>query len=251
MKIFILLLVFSSNAHAKKIVSTSPALTEIITLLGFEKNIIARTPYCLDANEAALIGTALEFDFERAISLKPDSIFLQENTPTKTSANLKKLNLNYKSFKLVNLEDIFMTTKEIAKFFDKDADEVLRKYQRSGQSRYDGALVMLGGVPGKSIMVAGHDTFYSQILKQHGVKNLNLKDGWPNLKAEKVRSLLGKKTVIIEITTQENNLWSRKDWKLFCPNCHVLTLVSKRAAYPGLRVIEVLSQVLLSRPSHD
>ena len=237
--------------YAQTVVSTSPALSEIITLLGFEKNIIARTPYCLDALNAQKIGTALELDIEKVFSIKSDLVLLQENTQTKTSTYLKKLKIKYKSFKMVNLEDIYKTTNEIATIFGVDGEEFLKKYKVTGQGKFKQGLIMLGGVPGKSVMIAGTDTFYSQIIEQLGMKNLSPSKNWPNLQAEKIRSLIDKDTVILEVVSKKEALWSQSDWQSFCPKCHVVPLVSKRAAYPGLKVIEIMSNVLSKGSGHD
>ena len=237
--------------YAQNIVSTSPALSEIITLLGFEKNIIARTPYCLDALNAQKIGTALELDIEKVLSLKPDLVLLQENTETKTSAYLKKIKIKYKIFKMISLEDIYETTNAIATIFAVDGEEILKRYKVSGQSKFKQGLVMLGGVPGKSVMVAGSKTYYSQIIEKLGMKNLSPSEHWPNLQAEKVRSLVDKDTVIIEIVAKKESLWNQADWQSFCPQCHVVPLVSERAAYPGLKVIEVMSKALTKEMNHD
>ncbi len=251
MKTLLLLSLLSFNLYAQTVVSTSPALSEIISTLGFEKNIIARTPYCLDAQEAPKVGTALELDIEKVLSLKPDLVLLQENTESKTSINLKKLNIKYKNLKLVSLDDIYQATSELAALFGVDGLDVLNKYKTSGKSKYKKGLVMLGGIPGKSVMIAGTETFYSQIIEQLGMKNLSPSKNWPNLQAEKIRSLIDKDTVILEVVTKKEALWSQSDWQSFCPKCHVVPLVSKRAAYPGLKVIEIISNVLSRGSGHD
>lgn len=251
MKILLFFFLFSFDLYAQKLVSTSPALTEIVTLLGFEKNIIARTPYCLDALNAQKIGTALELDVEKVVLLNPDLVLLQENTETKTSNNLKKLKIKYKSFKIVNLEDIYKTTTELASIFGIDGKEIVKNYNISGQSRFKKGLVMLGGVPGKSVMVAGTKTYYSQIIEKLGMLNVSPSEQWPNLSAEKIRSLVDDNTVVIEIVPQKVRLWSQSDWQSFCPKCKIIPIVSKRAAYPGLKVIEVMSKALTKGASHD
>ncbi len=252
MKILIGILYFLSlNIGAQTIVSTSPALSEIVTELGFEASIVGRTPYCLDAVKANVIGTSLKLDYEKIINLKADIIFLQENSPTKTSTELKKLNLEFKSYKLVSLEDIEASVKKIASYLKVDDKKILSQLQLSGQSIFDNGLIMLGGVPGQSIMVAGSDTYYSKIASKLKMVNLIKVNGWPKLTAEKVRSLINDRSVVIEIATQQKNLWTKEQWSIFCPQCKVKSFVSPRSAYPGVSIVSELTQLLTTGAADD
>ncbi len=252
MKILIIIItLLSFKLYAQGIVSTSPALTEILTELGLEAKIVGRTKYCLDAKKAMVIGTALKLDYEKLISLNPDIVLLQENSPSQSSKDLKELGLTFKSFKLVNVSDISSTINSLAEHFEINPKDVLNKLHLSGSSKFKNGFIMLGGIPGKSMMVAGTDSYYSEIASKLGMKNLASSKGWPKITPELARGVVDNNSVIIEVSTSKNNQWSKSDWDSFCPKCNVLSFVSARSAFPGVTVISKLSKVLVSGGKDD
>tara|TARA_R110000868_G_scaffold117600_15_gene312589 strand:+ start:89613 stop:90371 length:759 start_codon:yes stop_codon:yes gene_type:complete len=239
MKLFLILFLFSTQAFAMRVVSTSPAISEMVSRLGGEKLLIGVTPYCLDGATASKIGTALQLDFEKVISLKPDIVILQENSPGKASRVLKKLGLKILIVKIITLDDLFLAWEKIAATLKLDSDKILKlKKKITPNKNIKRVLFKLGGAPEQSAMVAGKDTFYADLAKSLGSTYAISAGGWPSLSAEELISLLATDTIIIEITTHQDRLWSQTQWNKFCPTCRVLTWVDARAAYPGPAMVE-------------
>lgn len=101
MKKYILLLSFIFfcfyNFAYNRIISISPAITEAIYLLNAQDKLIANTIYCIRPKEAKLkekIGTLVDIDIEKIITLKPDIILT--TTMTKKDKIDKLLSLGYK-----------------------------------------------------------------------------------------------------------------------------------------------------------
>lgn len=89
------------EAKPKRIVSLGPPVTEQIFLLGCGDNLVGVTVYCQrppQAKEKTKIGTVLQPDVEKIVSLEPDLIIATPLTNAKSVAAIEKLGLNVKSF---------------------------------------------------------------------------------------------------------------------------------------------------------
>ncbi|MCX5813354.1 MAG: helical backbone metal receptor [Proteobacteria bacterium] len=104
--IFILTNSYAGEPTAKptpyqRIISLSPAITEALYLLGVEDRIIGVTTYCQkppDAAKKEKIGTILEINTEKVISLKPDLVIGTGLTNSKDTKKLKNLGINVVTF---------------------------------------------------------------------------------------------------------------------------------------------------------
>ena len=93
--IFIILFnLYSNENNLKKIISLSPLITESIYLLGAGDILIANTVYCTrpeDAKTKEKIGTLLEINIEKIVSLNPDLVLASSLTRPKQLEKLKIL----------------------------------------------------------------------------------------------------------------------------------------------------------------
>ncbi|VEN74605.1 Iron complex transport system substrate-binding protein [Candidatus Desulfarcum epimagneticum] len=67
----------SADMEARKIVSLGPVITKMIYMLGAQDRLIANTVYCVapeEAREKKKIGTVMQADIEKIISLAPDLV---------------------------------------------------------------------------------------------------------------------------------------------------------------------------------
>lgn len=81
-------------AHPKRIVSASPAITEIIFELGAEKRLVGRTDFCTYPPQAAKIesiGGISNLNIEKILSLKPDLVLSGSMIPQQSVATMNKL----------------------------------------------------------------------------------------------------------------------------------------------------------------
>ena len=87
----------------KRIVSLSPAITEALYVLGLEDSIVGVTIYCQKPPRAQTkekIGTLMEPDMERIVSLKPDLVLAMSLTSPKEIQKLKNLGLKVVTFQI-------------------------------------------------------------------------------------------------------------------------------------------------------
>jgi iron complex transport system substrate-binding protein len=90
------------SASPGRIVSLSPAITEALYLLGMKNAIVGVTIYCRkppEAREKPKVGSVIEADVEKIVSLKPDLILAMSLTSERNITQLRNLGL-----KVVTLE---------------------------------------------------------------------------------------------------------------------------------------------------
>lgn len=81
------------TSSPKKVISLSPALTEVIYEFGFEDKLIGRSDYCTYPEKVAdikSVGSPAKPDIEAIVSLKPDIIVTQSPIATIDKALLEK-----------------------------------------------------------------------------------------------------------------------------------------------------------------
>ena len=86
---------------AQRIVSLGPINTENVYLLNAHDRLIANTIYCVNPPEAKKkdkIGTLLQANIEKIISLKPDLVLATSLTRPRQVAKLKRLGINVVQF---------------------------------------------------------------------------------------------------------------------------------------------------------
>ena len=80
--------------HPQRIVSTSPAVTEIIFALGGSDLLVGRTDFCVYPPEAAQIesiGGISNLNIERIVSLNPDLVISGSMIPKKSTVQMEKM----------------------------------------------------------------------------------------------------------------------------------------------------------------
>lgn len=83
----------SFTSAPKKVVSLSPALTEIIFELGLEKKLVGRSEYCTypkKAEKIKAVGSPAKPDIDAIVSLKPDVVITQSPVATIDKSTLEK-----------------------------------------------------------------------------------------------------------------------------------------------------------------
>jgi len=238
-KLIFLFFFFIGNAYCIDVVSTSPAITEMVAQLGFEKSIVGRTPYCQDALRAQVIGTALTPDYEKILALKPDIVFLQENSKGEVSENLKRLGIKYLSLKIVSLSDLFESWRKVANALKATDQKISELESRIKKLRIETKVMfILGGTAPKNIMAAGSNTFYDELATSLGLVNVVKTSGWPVYDSEKTRSLIDSDTLVFQFATSEERLWNKAQWNQFCPKCNFMPVADVRLTYPGPLMVE-------------
>lgn len=83
-------------APANRIVSTAPSITEMLYALGLGARVVGDTTFCTypaDARNKPKVGTFLQPDYERILSLRPDLVLVIKN-PIGVTQKLRSLGLH-------------------------------------------------------------------------------------------------------------------------------------------------------------
>jgi iron complex transport system substrate-binding protein len=105
----------AATAEPRRIVSTSPTVTETLFALGLGDRVVGVSRHCrYPAAAAALpkIGTFLKPDAELIARLRPDLVVMHE-THTATAARLKSLSIRYITVERGTLASVFSNIRDI------------------------------------------------------------------------------------------------------------------------------------------
>jgi len=164
-----------------RIVSGSPEVTELLFQLGKGESVVG-TPAFSDYPEAAKkipsIGGASSLSLEATIKLKPDWVILEDSSDNQPYGNSVR-RFGVKTFRLdINsVEDLFSESKRLLEtVFGETSSAQLAPFQARGKKKK--------AVPATGLVLAwydpvilfGHHTFLSDLLRYRGVANLAGKD---------------------------------------------------------------------------
>ena len=181
-------LVNFQNVHSspKRVISTSPAITEILFALGVGDQVVGVTDYCTYPKKACdlpSIGGPLNPSTETWIALKPDLIILQENSIVinKHAAILKVATLKVS---VNNLNNILTSNQVIADSMQvsKTGNNLVNKIKiqidsyriRLGKLKSRQVLMLLSDTndPSRDLYAVGRDTFLNELLSIAGGENV-------------------------------------------------------------------------------
>ena len=180
------LLLPAAGQTSARIVSTSPSITETLYALGLGSRVAGVTTYCNFPPEAKTkprVGTFLEPDYERILSLKPDLVLVIKN-PVQVTARLRSFGLKAEDVDMDNVQSVLSATMQIARLTGRAAegqrladslkrqlDEVKKAGSKGGATS---VLFLVGRAPGtlQNMVGAGPGTFLDELLKLAGGRNV-------------------------------------------------------------------------------
>ena len=172
-----------ASERPRRIVSLSPAITEALYVLGMRDAIVGVTIYCRkppEAREKTKVGSVIEADVEKIVSLKPDLILTMSLTSEKNIAQLRNLGLKVVTFEIprdyAQLCDVFL---RLGKTVGKEGKALRllkesRKIVSDVENRVKGlakpkVLVQIGARP---FFVATRDYFVNDYVEFAGGTNI-------------------------------------------------------------------------------
>ena len=112
--------------NGPKIVSCSPAHTEIISLLGKHELIVGKTTYCNFPKDLLenkpIIGSWIKLDYELIEKLKPDIIITSNIVQEKISLKLRSSGFNVYHSDPLTLSQIYSDILEVGKLIDSKSE---------------------------------------------------------------------------------------------------------------------------------
>ena len=267
-----ILIIQEVNAAPHRIISTSPAITEILFAIGAGDRVVGVTDYCNFPKKACLlpsIGGPLNPSTEKWIALKPDLIILQDD-----SVVLKK---HAKVFKIPtlevsvnNLENILRSIQVIAdamqtpKAGKQLADKIkiqIDNYRISLEKTKPHQVLMLlsdTNDPSRDLYAVGRNTFLNELLSIAGGENIlpDTMATYPKISKEFI--IAKSPEIIIEIgptanLSNEGILNRKKAWTIYptinaVKNDRLYFVGANYILIPGPRLVKILD--ILTRNIH-
>ena len=170
----------------RRMVSTSPAITESIFDLGLGNLLVGVSDYCQYPGEVkslTRIGSSLTPNYEGILKLKPDLVFIQKIENQSILNSFKKLKLEVEVLNFNRLRDILESYLALSKKLktSKKGEQFVERVQKelsklplflNPESYLIVTHAQLGGKKIKSVSLAGEKTHYSDILSGIGLNNL-------------------------------------------------------------------------------
>lgn len=191
----ILLLTFSTYAKQDlRIVSFSPALTEILYSLGLGEYIVGTTTfsdYPEDAKKIPRIGSYFQPNFEKTVSLRPTHILAMKEGDSAIFSYLKKSKLKYYIFESRSLANFSNNMIRLGEIFSvqSHAKKITKEWEShiSGLPQINKSILIQ--VDHNPIITAGKDTFLSEALEKCGLQNKLITNGYQKTSLETLSKL--------------------------------------------------------------
>ena len=167
----------------QRIVSLSPAVTESLYLLGMADSVVGVTTFCnrpVEARSKTKIGTLIEPDVEKIVSLRPDLVIAMSLTNHKTLKKMRDIGLNVL---LLEVPDTFSRLCDVFKSIGDATGRSVKARRiieeawatvsdirkRTGRMPKPRVLVQIGAKP---FFVATNDFFINDLIEFSGAVNV-------------------------------------------------------------------------------
>jgi ABC-type Fe3+-hydroxamate transport system substrate-binding protein len=175
-----------SAAPPRRIISTTPSITEILYALGLGDHVVGVTRFCRYPPEAQVkpkIGDYINPNLEAMAALRPDLVIIQTN-PVRLRERLSALHLRSLEVNQQDLQAIYTSIRVIAQAAGKEkaATALIASMERKlGEIGTRSAAVkrlrvmfVVGRAPGRldGLIVAGNASYLNQILSLAGGENI-------------------------------------------------------------------------------
>jgi iron complex transport system substrate-binding protein len=171
------------STHPQRIISLGPSITEQLYLLEAQNRLVGCTVYCKrpeDAGSKEKVGTVIEVNIEKIVSLKPDLVLATSLTDPKAIQKLKNLGIRVITFPAPkSFSEICGHFVELGRIVgkEKEAEEIVYRAKKTVSSVKQKVkelpkpkvLVQVGAKP---LWVAPKDSFVNDFIEIAGGINV-------------------------------------------------------------------------------
>jgi len=170
--------------HPHRIVSTSPAVTEIIFALGGSGQLVGRTDFCVyppEATKIESIGGISNLNIERIVSLNPDLVISGSMIPKKSTIQMEKMGVpTVCVIEQQHYEGLYDNIRKIGSLIGRSkAADSLNNLLRDRLKRLDvqttakpKSVYYVVGFGASGNFTAGGDSFINDIIRLAGGHNI-------------------------------------------------------------------------------
>ncbi len=256
-----------SQPIPQRVVSLSPAVTEIIYELGAQDRLVGATDFCNfppEATKIPRVGGVVNPNFEVMVALKPDLIIHQDDN-FNLDKHARTLGIKSLPVKLIDLESIQKAILVIGEALGKEEEA-----QKLRQRIQDGLLFYKNKLEGqkrksvffifddnrnslRDLFAVGKGTFLDQLLTVAGGDNILTDSFVPYPKVSKEYVVHTSPEVIIELHPEadDSEVYKRQsklDWQRFptvaaVKNGDIQFINDGFMVIPGPRVLEIVDRL--------
>jgi iron complex transport system substrate-binding protein len=241
----------AAPVSAPRIITLSPALTEIAFAVGAGKEVVGvseHSDFPSEAVEKSIVGPYTKPLYEKILSLKPTLVLVPQEGPQGVLEQLKRLKIPYEILRMRRLQDIPAAIRKVGEISGHATkgqvvafswEGRLKKATSQNPAHHPRVLIELDQEP---LVVAGSNTFLSEIVEKCGGQNVYSKmEGYPRLSLETL--LKNPADMILVVTHFEKEVdkpaaeafW--RQWPLF-KKSKIEFINPDVATRPGPRLIE-------------
>ncbi len=205
----------------ERVVSLAPNFTEILLYLGLGDRIAGVTVFCAGVDpEVARVGSFLEPDFERILSLRPDLVLaFRGNEQAPLFQGLARHGLRVEVFAGESIDDLRATVSGLGAMFDAEARaaEFIERLDAALAAAAPGPAAprVLFVVDHRPLYVAGGGSFVDAMLAAAGAANLFHDRSEPWLPVELEEVVARDPDVIIDVTLPPDADAAGEPWGRF------------------------------------
>jgi len=245
----------------ERIISLSPANTEILFALGLGEKVVGITNVCnypSQVQEKEKIGGYANPNLEKIIKLKPDLILTSYGNPAKIINQLEELNYTVVGLNPKNIEDIISSITMVGKLTGKDEEaarltEEMKKRMEAVLSKTNSLIKdnkprVLYVVWYKPLWTAGSGTFIDELIQKAGGANIaGDLSGWPKISLEIVIERNPQVIIVgeghpgglVETVKGEGLLWITDAFKYN----QIYTINADIVSRTGPRIVDALEEI--------
>lgn len=215
----------SLPSKAARVISLSPALTEILYASGAGAQVVAVTSYCNYPKEADALPeigsyTADTISVEAIVAMKPDLVLGEPAMHGKLIAQFEAAGIRFAALRLTSFEDVYEairlcglatgnegTASSLASSMKARVKAVSDKIAKTPEEKRPLVFYEVWDEP---LMTAGPGTFIGQVIKAAGGRNIfaDLSEDWPMVSFESL--VVRKPDLIIASNTHADALSPEK-----------------------------------------
>jgi len=249
-----------TEATPQRIVSLTPALTEILFAVGAGDRVVGVTQYCDFPPEAMAkpkVGGYVNPSVEAVLALKPDLVLVSPGPGNRDSAlAMRRAGLRLEIVSAETLEESLAAIELVARFAGAEATG--RDLAAAVRARLDAVAKRVAGAPRvrtffciqtDPIIAAGRDTLPSQLLELAGGSNVVADARYPRLDVEAVAGarpeviLQARMDLAIGDAHAEDAFWKRWPSIPAVARGRVVVLPDDLTLRPGPRVADAAEEL--------
>jgi len=252
-----------TSAQPRRIVSTSPSITEMLYALGLGSRVVGVTTFCHYPPEAATkpkIGNYLEPSLEAIVALRPDLV-VAEVSGVRRAERLSSLKLNVIEVDDSTLAGIYESIARIGRAagvpggaltarIRGSLDQIRRRTENLARPR---VMFVVGRAPGRleDLVVAGRSSYLDEVMAIAGGNNIfrDTVAAYPKVTLEEVLARnpevivdMGEMAQTIGVTERDKRavlaLWSRFPTLAAVKQKRVFAVAKDIYVVPGPRVVD-------------